>query len=102
MSTLRHLVFFEFKAETGEPAIQEVCDAFGALPSKVSEIRAYEAGLNNSPEGLAGGFTHCFQLTFRSEADRDAYLVHPEHKAFQRIADPRVKRVMVFDYWTEQ
>jgi len=102
MAALRHLVFFKFKAETDESIVQEVCDAFSTLPGKISEIQDYEFGLNNSPEGLAGGFTHCFQLTFRSESDRNAYLIHPEHKAFQRIADPRVKQAMVFDYWASE
>ena len=39
-------------------------------------------GLNSSPEGKDHGFTHCFTLTFDSEADRDAYLPHPAHQHF--------------------
>ncbi len=32
--------------------------AFVALPSKKPEIRGFEWGLNNSPEGLNKGLTH--------------------------------------------
>ena len=33
-------------------------------------------------EGKTHGFTHCFCLTFDTEADRDAYLPHPAHVAY--------------------
>lgn len=101
MTALRHLVFFEFRSDLGDTDIQEICKTFDALPGQIPEILGYETGTNNSPEGLAGGFTRCFQLTFASEADRNAYLVHPAHKAFQQIADPCIRRVLVFDYWAE-
>ena len=64
-SVLRHVVLFKFKEGTSASDIQKVEDAFTALPSKISEIVSYEWGLNNSPEGLDKGFTHCFFLTFQ-------------------------------------
>ena len=49
---------------------------------------------------LDQGFTHCFCLTFGSEADRDAYLPHPAHAAFgAQYVRPSVEGVFVFDYW---
>lgn len=96
---LRHLVLFKFK-ETATPAdIQKVEVAFAALPSKIKEIKNYEWGLNNSPEGLEKGFTHCFFLTFDSEAGRAVYLPHPAHKAFGEVLSPYLDDVLVFDYW---
>ena len=82
---LRHVVLFKFKEGTTAEAIQQVEAAFTALPSKISAIKGYEWGTNNSPEGLDKGFTHCFFLTFDSEEGRAVYLPHPDHKAFGEV-----------------
>lgn len=99
-SVLRHVVLFKFKEETSKAAIKKVENAFSALPSKISQIASYEWGLNNSPEGLEKGFTHCFFLTFKSEEDRAIYLPHPDHKAFGDVLGPHLDDVLVLDYWT--
>jgi hypothetical protein len=44
------------------------------------------------------GFTHCWLLTFNSEKDRDAYLVHPDHKEFVKLAGPLIEDVFVIDF----
>jgi hypothetical protein len=98
---LRHVVLFKFKDGTSEADIQKVVDAFTALPSKIDVIKSIEWGTNNSPEGLDQGFTHCFFLTFASEADREVYLPHPDHKAFGAVLGPHLDKVLVVDYWTK-
>jgi len=98
---LRHVVLFSFKESATESEITKVQEAFSALPSKIPQIQGYEWGLNNSPEGLDKGLTHCFLLTFKSEEDRAIYLPHPEHKAFGAILGPHLEDVLVVDYWTE-
>ena len=98
---LRHVVMFKFKETSSKKHVQEVVDAFCALPSKITEIREFEYGLNNSPEGKNDGLTHCLLLTFHSEKDREVYLPHPAHKAFGKIVGPHVEKVTVFDYWTK-
>lgn len=100
-SVLRHVVLFKFKEGTSEETIKEIENAFGALPSKISEIAAYEWGINNSPEGLNKGLTHCFFVTFKSEADREVYLPHPDHQAFVQLLGPSLEDVTVVDYWTK-
>ena len=100
-SLLRHVVIFKFKEGTSEKDIAKVESAFAALPSKISEIVGYEWGLNNSPEGLEKGFTHCFFLTFKSEEDRATYLPHPDHKAFGEVLGPHLDDVLVIDYWAK-
>ena len=97
---LRHVVLFKFKEGTSEEDIKKIEDAFAALPGKIPEIKAYEWGINNSPEGLDKGFTHCFFLTFDSEEDRAVYLPHPDQKAFGAILGPHLDDVLVVDYWT--
>ncbi|EOZ95480.1 hypothetical protein A33Q_2842 [Indibacter alkaliphilus LW1] len=99
---LRHVVLFKFKDEASEADVQKVVDAFMELPEKIDEIKAIEWGINNSPEGLDQGFTHCFFLTFASEEDRDAYLPHPDHKAFGAILGPYLDKVLVVDYWAKR
>ncbi|EKB47746.1 Dabb family protein [Cecembia lonarensis] len=99
---LRHVVLFKFKDESSEEEVQKVVDAFMALKSKISEIEDLEWGTNNSPEGLDQGFTHCFFVTFKSEADRDIYLPHPEHKAFVEVLGPHLDKVLVVDYWAKR
>ncbi|MFN3189331.1 MAG: Dabb family protein [Aureliella sp.] len=99
---LRHVVMFKFKDASSESDVAKIVDAFKALPSKIPEIRAFEYGLNNSPEGKNDGLTHCFLLTFHSEKDREIYLPHPEHKAFGKVVGPHVEKVTVVDYWTTE
>uniref|UniRef100_UPI0040484F69 Dabb family protein n=1 Tax=Roseivirga sp. TaxID=1964215 RepID=UPI0040484F69 len=96
---LRHVVLFQFKPDADPDAIKKAEDAFMALPSKISQIKDFEWGLNNSPEGLDKGFTHCYFLTFKSEEDRAIYLPHPDHKAFGALLDGILGDVLVVDYW---
>lgn len=99
-SVLRHVVMFGFKETTSPEKIQEVVDAFKALPSKIEQIKGFEYGTNNSPEGLNDGLTHAFTLTFHSEEDRAIYLPHPDHKAFGEVLGNSLEKVVVVDYWT--
>ena len=99
---LRHVVLFKFKESATATDIKSVEEAFSALPGKIPQIKDYEWGTNNSPEGLDKGFTHCFFLTFDSEADRAIYLPHPDHKAFGAILSPHLEDVLVIDYWTSE
>lgn len=98
---LRHVVVFKFKDDASPEDVKKVENAFRALPSKIKEIKGFEWGTNNSPENLAQGFTHCFFLSFKSEADRAAYLPHPAHKAFGDVLKPYLDKVLVIDYWTK-
>ncbi len=96
---LRHVVLFKFKENTAEEAIKKAERAFSELPSKIDVIKEFEWGINNSPEGLDKGFTHCYFITFDSEEGRDIYLPHPDHKAFGEIISPILEDVLVVDYW---
>jgi hypothetical protein len=96
---LRHVVLFAF-AETATPAdIQAVEQAFAALPPQIAEIKGFEWGTDVSVEHLAGGYTHCFLVTFACLPDRDAYLVHSAHRAFVALLQPHLAKALVIDYW---
>ena len=96
---LRHLVMFAFQPEATARDVEGVVERFRALEHLVPGVEGFECGRDVSPEGLGRGFTHCFLLTFGSEAARDAYLPHPQHRAFVASIGPYVKEAMVLDYW---
>jgi hypothetical protein len=96
---LRHVVMFKFKDSSTAADVKAIEVAFAALPKQIKEIKRFEWGVNNSPENLNQGLTHCFLLTFKSEADREVYLPHPAHKAFVTLVSPHVDKVTVLDYW---
>lgn len=97
---LRHVVLFRFKEDAKATDIKKVEEAFAAIPGKVDVIHDFEWGTDVSVENLANGFTHCFVVTFKSEADRDSYLPHPAHKAFVEMLGPILDKPFVVDYWT--
>lgn len=96
---LRHVVLFKFIDNVTEESVAKIETAFMELKNKISQIVSIEWGMNNSPEGLSQGFTHCFFVTFHSEEDRDAYLPHPAHQAFGSLLSPYLDKVLVVDYW---
>ena len=96
---LRHVVLFQFKESSAPADVTRVVDAFRALPSKISEVAGFEFGENNSPEGMANGFTHCFLITFKSEKDRKTYLEHAAHAQFVEILKPHLDKAQVIDFW---
>ncbi|MBI3864098.1 MAG: Dabb family protein [Planctomycetia bacterium] len=99
---LRHVVLFKFKHEVTPEQVQEVVTAFGSLKGKISLIEDFEWGTDVSVENLAAGYTHCFCGSFRDAASRDAYLPHPAHQEFVKIAGPRIDKVLVVDYFANR
>jgi len=85
---------------TGTPAekIKAIEDGGRALKSRIPVIASFEWGTDISPEKLAQGFTHCFFVTFKNTADRDAYLPHQAHKEFIELIKPHLDKVLVVDY----
>lgn len=94
----RHVVLFKFKDDATTAQIETVERAFLALKGKIPSIQSLEWGTNVSPEGLANGFTHCFFLTFKSKAELEKYLPHPEHKKFGASLKGVLDKVLVVDY----
>lgn len=101
-NNLQHFVAFKFKASATPEQVEKVVDAFRQLEKKIPEIDKFRYGTNVSPEKHSKGFTHCFKVTFKTEKDRDAYLNHPDHKAFAEMIGPVVEDVFVMDYWSQE
>lgn len=95
----RHVVLFKFKAHANEETLRSIEKAFRDFAARLPFVAGFEWGRNSSPEKLDHGYSHCFIVTFRDEAGRDAYLPHPEHKAFCRdYLDPNLEDVCVLDF----
>ena len=82
---LKHVVIFKFKDSSSPADVQHVAETFAALYGKVPQIKAFEWGINNSPEHFNEGFTHCFTLSFSSEKDLADYQLQPAHLEFQKV-----------------
>jgi hypothetical protein len=99
---LRHVVLFKFKDGLPKDTITAIEMAFKGLKTQIPSIQNFEWGLNNSPEKLDQGYTHCFVVTFLSEKDRDEYLPCAAHQAFvTKFAKLYVDKVCVIDFWAE-
>ncbi|MCC6507485.1 MAG: Dabb family protein [Pirellulaceae bacterium] len=96
---LRHMVMFKFKDSATKAQIDKLVEEFRGLPKKIPGIIDFEYGVNNSPEGLNEGLTHCFLVTFKGEKDREVYLPHPAHKAFVDQLLPHLDKAVVVDYF---
>ena len=90
------------REDVDEQRIREVFAGLAALKVKIPGILDYSEGTNNSPEGIARGYTHGFVIDFADEASRDAYIPHPEHQAvvpeLLSILTSDEDQVLVFDY----
>lgn len=95
---LRHAVYFTFKESASESDVKGVVDAFSALEDAVPSIIGFEKGINNSPEKLDDGFTHCFMVTFADEKGLQSYLPHPGHLGLVEKATPFTENLFVVDY----
>jgi|694.fasta_scaffold07414_13 hypothetical protein len=93
-----HIVHFKFKAEATPAQITQVEKDFAALKGKMDIVQSLDWGTDISPEKLGDGFTHCWVLTFKNEKDRDAYLVHPAHKAFVTTLKDVLEKPLVVDF----
>ena len=96
---LQHVVSFKFKSSASSEDIKKVEDGFRALKEKIPQMVNLEWGTNVSKEKRDKGFTHCFIVTFKSEADLDTYIAHPDHKAFGKTLGPVLEDVFVIDFW---
>lgn len=99
---LFHVVALKFKKTATPEQIKAVEDSFAALKGQIPEIASLKWGTNVSPEKHDKGFTHCWILSFKSEKDRDAYLVHEDHKKFGAGLGPVLEDVFVVDFWAKE
>lgn len=118
---LKHIVLFKYKQSMTQVQRDEVVNRFLALkrskrPGDNSPyILSIVEGVQNSGEGVSGGFEQGFIVTFKSEGDRNFYVGKPlvdtrgyydeAHDAFKQYVGPLLSEdhgVLVFDFSPER
>lgn len=98
MPQVKHYGCFEFKAGTTDETIRHCFQSMAAMVGKIPGLLDFNHGPYDSDEGLNGGYTHGFIMTFASPMTRDEYLPHPVHEAVKEIVVPNLERLVVFDF----
>jgi hypothetical protein len=98
---LKHIVLYKFRDGLSAAEIDEVVQAFRMLPKQIDTVIGFEHGTNVSQEGKSEGLTHAFVVSFRDEKGRDAYIAHPAHQEYVKLARTRRERAVVVDFWAE-
>jgi hypothetical protein len=96
---LRHIVSLQFKEDVSAEQQAQAIQKFWDLKDKIPEIKKFEGGANLRNDGQQEAFSHCFILTFESEAARDIYLPHPEHMKVVEANKPLLSDILVVDVW---
>jgi hypothetical protein len=96
---LRHVILFEFKETATKEQIKKTERLFCEMARGIKEIKDFEWGTDVGGGKRAQGFTHCFVLTFASEAGRDRYQTAPAHSKLRDATKPYIKKMLVLDYW---
>ncbi|MFT5905623.1 MAG: hypothetical protein ACI9E1_001222, partial [Cryomorphaceae bacterium] len=86
------------KPEITQEQIDESFHALVDLKNKIPGLLTVEHGPYKSAEGLNDGFTHGFIMTFETAQQRDDYLPHPDHLLVVDLVQPRLERLVVFDF----
>lgn len=94
----RHFGVFQFKPQITQEQINESFLALVDLKNKIPGLISVEHGPYKSDEGLNDGFTHGFIMTFETAQQRDDYLPHPDHLKVVNLVQPRLERLVVFDF----
>ena len=98
---IRHIVLVRFRPEITQAEKASIYAELESLRELVPGFLGASYGANVSPEGLHKGFSDGFAMDFVDAAARDAYLVHPAHKAagarLVAALDGGLDGVLVFD-----
>ena len=85
LNKLRHFVCFKYKSDVTQEMISEVETAFLELEKKIKDIKGFEKGENNSPEGLNKGFNIVILLLLNLKKEEIITLSTPITKSLLRL-----------------
>ncbi|MDQ0394729.1 Dabb family protein [Labrys monachus] len=99
---IRHIVLCCLRADLTPAETQALLTAIRGMKAEIPGILAVAIGPDESPEGLARGYTHGFTVDFADRAARDAYLPHPDHVkvagALVAATQGGADGILVFDF----
>ena len=93
---IRHIVLFRFKAETSQSDREAFLDMLRALPSKISEIKSFEAGFDlvRAPRS----FDLALMATYDDLAALDRYAKHEHHLPVIERSKEICEQIVAADY----
>lgn len=95
---IKHIVFFKFKADTGEEQIRDLEQSLKALPGLISEIRSFEVGRDVLRSERS--FDLALVSTFDDLDALQRYNVHPDHQVVVGKVRQISEKVVAADYET--
>lgn len=95
---VKHIVLWKLPDTPEKPARMEAIKVnLEALKDKISYIKDIHVGINFNTSEFASDII--LESIFESKEDLEAYIVHPEHKAFgAEYVRPYVSERRVIDY----
>ena len=96
---LRHVVLIEFNKTTTKEQIKQTERMFCDMAGGIDDVCDFEWGTDVSGGERTEGFTHCFFLTFHSEAELKRYQTNAVHDELRNATRPYIKKMLAFDYW---
>lgn len=99
---LTHLLLFKLRPETPEAALKGIVSKFAECKARVDGFTELHAGPNVSPKNLGRGYKFAVVMTFTDQSALDEYNVLEEHREAQKLQEPWVEEVLVFDIESEQ
>ena len=91
-----HIVFLQFKDENKEQNIANVKELLEGLPSKISELKSLEVGLNFDEADRAMDLS--LYTTFETKEDLNSYAIDPEHLKVVEVIKQVTEYSKVVDY----
>ena len=76
---IKHIVMWKIKEENKEASALKIKTDLEALKSEIKEIADIEVGIDMNE--IEANYDVILVSTFKTQADLDAYQVHPMHKA---------------------
>jgi hypothetical protein len=93
---IQHFVFFKFKKDTPQEAIDQHLSMFAALVNQIPQIAGYTAGLTVKGE-QPQRFDTTHHVIFQTMSDLALYQPHPAHQAFIAANKAYWEEVWVID-----
>ena len=96
---IRHIITWKLVAQDPEErtdAFDRLAGEFGGLPGLIPEIKALQ--VVRDVEETAGNWDVALIVDYDSQADLDAYQVHPEHVRVKAIAATLVNSRAAIDF----
>ncbi len=90
---IKHIVLWKLHDRSNAPAMKAKLDE---LPSKIQAIHKLEVGISKEQGDALADIA--LYSEFGSEADLQAYIVHPAHQAVVAFIRPLVSERRVADY----